>query len=446
MKDLRFNVVDEAVHMLDSDAEPWSIELELRVAGSLDEPRFRRAVGEALALHPMARARKLPSRPSQRHLFWHIPDAPDVDPVAVVDCRDDAALQAMRAELLSRRVPLVESPPLRVRLVRHPGGDVVMLNVHHAASDGYGGLRILRSIGRAYAGSADPLPDLDLARARDLEGALSAPDVDRLAPRLRDLADKARDQLSPPARIAADQAEDRPGYGFHHLALDPDTTRAIEEIDHPGTVNDVLVAALHLAIADWNGEHAVACRRIGVMVPVNLRPSEWRQEVVGNFILPTRVTTTGQDRASPRRALDAVNAQSRRIKEAGTAAALIEVLGPASSLPLWAKRTTSPLLALTGNRLVDTAILSNLGELDDPPSFGPDAGETTELWFSAPARMPLGLSVGVATVGDRLFLSLRYRHPQFGPGAARRFAGLYQAALERLCDAPAAVTARQAPG
>ncbi|MGH4012162.1 MAG: hypothetical protein ACRDTH_29050 [Pseudonocardiaceae bacterium] len=56
-----FNAVHEAIRLLDSPSEPWSIQLELRVSGWLDESRLRAALGEALAHHPMTRARQLPA-------------------------------------------------------------------------------------------------------------------------------------------------------------------------------------------------------------------------------------------------------------------------------------------------------------------------------------------------------------------------------------------------
>lgn len=58
---LAFNTVDEAVRLLDSSSEPWSIQLELRVTGRLDESRLRAALGKALASHPMTRARQIPA-------------------------------------------------------------------------------------------------------------------------------------------------------------------------------------------------------------------------------------------------------------------------------------------------------------------------------------------------------------------------------------------------
>ncbi|MGH4009095.1 MAG: hypothetical protein ACRDTH_13235 [Pseudonocardiaceae bacterium] len=49
---------------------------------------------------------------------------------------DDDALQAVRADLESLAVPLVTSPPLRIRLARHRDGDVVMPNCITPPGDG----------------------------------------------------------------------------------------------------------------------------------------------------------------------------------------------------------------------------------------------------------------------------------------------------------------------
>ena len=425
-----FTVVDEAVHALDSPREPWSIQVELGVPGHLDEARLRDALRQALDHHPMARARLVPARPDDRHHSWEITPRPDLDPLRVVDCPDETALAAARAELYGLSVPLAESPPLRLRLARHSGGELVMMSVNHAAFDGFGGLRVLHSLARAYDGRPEPPPLVDLTTARDLHAHLGAPDRSARARRAQRLADKMRDLASPPARLAPERASDEPGYGLHHLALSPERTQALAGLDAPGTLNDVLVAALTQAIAGWNEDHETPCERISVLVPVNLRPREWQQDVATNFVLESRVSTAATDRESPEATLEAVVAETDRIK-AGGGAALIEALEASATLPTWAKQQLSPLLALTGNRLVDTAVLSNLGKLDDAPSFGAEAGETSEAWFSAPARMPCGLSVGVVTLAGRLHLVFRYRWSLWDAEAATAFASRYVSELGR---------------
>ena len=90
------------------------------------------------------------------------------------------------------------------------------------------------------------------------------------------------------------------------------------------------------------------------------------------------------------------------------------------------------MLWLSGNRFVDTAILSNLGELKEPPDFGEDAGAAGEAWFSAPVRMPGGLCVGAATVRNRLCLTFRYRRSLLDRVSAENFANLFLTELQRV--------------
>lgn len=421
-----FSQVDEAVLLLDTDAAPWSVQLEARVSGSLDEARLREALVEALAQHPMARARRMPASASVLSDRWEIPDALDLDPLRAIDCPDDEALAVARAELQSKRVPLAESPPLRVRLARHPGGDVVMFNVNHAATDGFGALRVLESVARAYAGEPDPEPQVGFLESRELPMRLTLVDAPTKVRRWLVLLGRLGDLVAPPARLAPDGASANTGYGLHHLSLSRRQTSALERGRRNGTVNDVLLATLHRAIAGWNAEHGVRTGRIGVLVPANLRPEAWRHDVAGNFSLPSRVSTTRASRASRCTALDKVTAQTSRKKASGgMGTALIEILGRSPRSPLWAKQALTALLPLTGDRLVDTAMLSNIGRLEEPPWFGPEAGDTVEMWFSPPARMPLGLAIGAVTVGGQLHLVFRYRHRLFSRHAAERFAARY---------------------
>jgi hypothetical protein len=49
--------------------------------------------------------------------------------------------------------------------------------------------------------------------------------------------------------------------------------------------------------------------------------------------------------------------------------------------------------------------------------------------FSPPGRMPLGASFGVATLGDQMWVTLRYRHALFDAEAAQEFLRLYARVL-----------------
>jgi hypothetical protein len=101
---------------------------------------------------------------------------------------------------------------------------------------------------------------------------------------------------------------------------------------------------------------------------------------------------------------------------------IVDLLEFPTVLPSGVKRRLQELIPLTGNRVVDTAVLSNLGRLDALPGV-------RSVWFSPPGRMPLGASIGTATLGGELFVTLRYRHALFDAPAAADFAALYREVL-----------------
>jgi NRPS condensation-like uncharacterized protein len=105
---------------------------------------------------------------------------------------------------------------------------------------------------------------------------------------------------------------------------------------------------------------------------------------------------------------------------------VVDVLDRLAMLPVGVKRLLPDLIPLSGNMVVDTASLSNLGILDELPLLGDDAGPVRSVWFSQPGRMPLGTCIGVLTVEGRLHLTLRYRHAQFNSAAARAFIAMYR--------------------
>ena len=193
----------------------------------------------------------------------------------------------------------------------------------------------------------------------------------------------------------------------------------------PGRSRNILLAALHLAIGEWNLEHGTPGHRIGVLVQVNLRPPGWHDETIGNFSVTARVSTSRRHRADHATALEAITSQTTRNKRTRSGIALIAGLDRSGLLPLWAKQSRVVLQPLTSNRRIDAAMLSNLGLLDQPPSFGADAGETVDVWFSAPSRAPQSLCIGAVTVSGRLHLVFRYPRRVFGHEAARRFADCY---------------------
>jgi NRPS condensation-like uncharacterized protein len=419
-------VLDEAILHLDSHVEPWSVHLEVRYGKVLDERRLGEAVGTALDRHPAARARLVTSarRPSYE---WVASPSPDVDPYDVVHCDSDAALAAAREELLSRPVPLDVSPPLRIRLARHPDGDVVMLNLHHAAGDGMAALVFLQSVARAYAGRPEAVADLP----RGPRG----PAVTRLGrPQLRAVAGELLEAARPSARIASEGEPEAPGYAVHLLALDAARTQALRDRGRSdgATVNDLLLAALHLCVADWNAGHGAPARRVSVLMPVNLRPRRVWGEGFGNFTFMVPVSTLPRDRFSAPMTVAAVRRRTAEVKTEHTPIAVVSCLQRLRCLPVAFRRALVRLASTES--VVPTTLLSNLGVMEHDLDLGPGVGAPTQVWFSPPAKMPLGLAVGAVTADEQLHVTFRVRHPLMGRQALASFAAAYESALDTVID------------
>ena len=165
-----------------------------------------------------------------------------------------------------------------------------------------------------------------------------------------------------------------------------------------------------------------------MMMPVNLRPQAWWFEVVSNFSSYTTVQLPDDGMSNLSAAMRNVAAQTIQLKEAGAAGTLIDLLDFPRWLPAILKARLRDILPLVRKSLVETTWLSNLGRLAEAPNMG-DAGVVKALFFSPPAPMPMGVSLGVASMGDSLFMTLRYRKSLFTPAMADAFAQLLRAEL-----------------
>jgi NRPS condensation-like uncharacterized protein len=423
------SLLDELFLNLDQAHEPWGVHLEVRVGGRLDPAALSTAIRSAGRRHPMARARLAPWQASDRNYRWETADELDDVALTVVDCDDEARLAGVREELFSVSPSLAEPPPFRVVLARSAEGDSVLLNLHHAAGDGVSAMRLMLSILRAYAGEEDPVPSLDELVGRDfLALTLANSRKDRATRQAAFLRESLR-RLSGIERVARDGGDDRPGYGFVLLPLSPEQTQAVFAKRAGGTtVNDVLLAALAVAIRRWNAGHGRAAGNIALTMPVNLRPQAWRDELFANLASYVTVLIGAEDHGDLVRALQATGERTRELKRDALAGLAVDRLVGPNMLTVAAKRRLQGLIPLTGNVVVDTASLSNLGSLDGWPSLG-DGGSVEGVWFSPPGRMPLGAALGVVSTGGRLHVTVRYPRAQFGPPAAQAFADVYRDVL-----------------
>ncbi|MBJ8343493.1 NAD(P)/FAD-dependent oxidoreductase [Antrihabitans sp. YC2-6] len=136
----------------------------------------------------------------------------------------------------------------------------------------------------------------------------------------------------------------------------------------------------------------------------------------------------------------AVAVQTEPVRRAQEAAGLFDLVNIGNRVPVSLKRALPSLLPLTGNRLVDSSVLSNLGRIPVAPYF--DGEGPTEIYHSPPAALPIGVSVGAVTVAGSLHLAVRFLFEQFDAEAAEEFTDLLLDQLGAVANKPAATQSR----
>ncbi|GDY65923.1 hypothetical protein SAV14893_053160 [Streptomyces avermitilis] len=76
-----------------------------------------------------------------------------------------------------------------------------------------------------------------------------------------------------------------------------------------------------------------------------------------------------------------------------------------------------------------TTLLSNIGRIPYALDFGDTAGRARAVWFSAPARMPRGLTVTTASTAGRLHLALRWSRTLLSHGDGAHLRDLFEQSL-----------------
>jgi NRPS condensation-like uncharacterized protein len=468
-----FTSIEELDFFLENTGEPSLVQMETHVLGHLDRPALEAAVAGALAADPAARRRLAGTSRWHRRLRWESgAPARHTGPglVTVVAWNDPGELAGLREHLSGRPMSLNDGAA-RVILAVGPAHDVVILHTHHAAFDGISSLALLNAICAGYrnrvaardgadagggAGARDPATAGHAPAGAPAAGGGPAPRTGLRPPR----HDTAPHQAAAPpqpkdsgrrrpglaplpgtvTRIAAQGGQPgRPGYGAVLRSI-PVPRPVRGDRGHQGhgpfpTVNDVLVAALILAVDRWNAAHGRRSGRIRITVPVNTRSPDERWQGPGNLSRLIRVTARAGHRTDPARLLAHVAAQTRVGKlEARPGLDAVSRLLAAGWAPAPVKRHTVRMVRRLARPVcTDTSLVSNLGVVPEPPSF---SGGQEPLWFSGPAPMPRGLAVGAVTVAGRLHLSVHYRPALLDPVAAEDFTDAYRRALAELAGLP----------
>ncbi|MGX1562113.1 condensation protein [Streptomyces sp. NPDC055506] len=444
-----FPVVDEVSRHCLQEEEPETVHIEVHLPGPLDEPRLRKAFTEALHRHPRILMREARGAWYRRRYEWELTGEPDTEVVTFTPA-GPRALQDARTRALAEAPPLSMSPPIRLEAVglaagnraaeggtggrsgtplrraAHPPapspntstyqGTVLLLTINHTALDGPACLRILATAAELYGGrdnnpAAPP--------TRPAEPAQEPPDTPST--------------WSPPARVAQGTPDPSPGNGMLVTELPlPHRPKG-----SPYTVNDQLMVTTALTIAHWNREHGARPRPLRITMPVDDRPRDTTMPIGNGTRLVEVPFAPGELKAEMPTLLRRTAERTRALKalprpQLGHGAALLTT----PWAPVAARAALTRGLRRAAAPWTSTTLLSNIGRIPYPLDFGEEAGRAHAVWFSAPARMPRGLTVTTASTAGRLHLALRWSRALLSHGDGAHLRDLFEHYLHTTEVAP----------
>ena len=456
-----FPVVDEVSRHCLQEEEPETVHIEVHLPGPLDRDRLRAAFTEALRRHPRILMREATGHWYRRRYEWELTEEPDVEVVTFLRA-GPSALRDARTRALTTAPPLTLSPPIRLEVVEGAGpaegseasdavgeshlaagsraaeaapdsntaaprrrgpanppptsssgtakGTVLFLTINHTALDGPACLRVLATAAEIYSGK-DNSPTASPTRTPNTPQTLT----------------DTPSNWSPPARVAQGTPEPSPGNGMLVTELPlPHRPKG-----SPYTVNDQLMVTTALTIAHWNREHGANPRPLRITMPVDDRPRDATMPMGNGTRLvevpfsyeelaahdPTAMPALLRRTATRTRAL-----KSLPRPQLGHGAALLT----APVTPVAWRAALTRGLRRAAAPWTSTTLLSNIGRIPYPLDFGEEAGRAHAVWFSAPARMPRGLTVTTASTAGRLHLALRWSRALLSHGDGAHLRDLFE--------------------
>lgn len=217
----------------------------------LDPGRLDRAARACLLAHPILHSRLVRGNGPA---YWEMDEHPALPPILSEACPDKYY------PVVSRPVDPYGNLQVRIRLLRRPSGDVIVINLAHAAADGAGLLVLATHLLQEYMipGTLHPaeggIPVRDTLWTRAYTGDASS----------ATFASRMTDAFWPDPFGTSTGA-----VLFHHDEISPPVLEKIRTRVRSlgGTTNDALMAAYFLAMSDLTG----LMGPLAIYMPVNLR-------------------------------------------------------------------------------------------------------------------------------------------------------------------------------
>lgn len=449
----------EAYYWYDNQPEfPAAFPLELRFSGYLDRDAFTRAVAAVVERHPLLTALVTDAA---GHPAWI---AGDCTSFAVDWSDEDLPVSHPDGEWIDLR----KSPGLRVWVRRQPAGSRVLFEFHHACCDGLAAKRVVEEIlltyhrfwttGETIADLAPLVPERLRTRGNFGE---AAPTFRTAA---RDwwigLSHWAKLLMHAPAPLALPASNDNgtaPGSKLAHGQGSPTADRFLEILTHSwsvaeavklrsaasslgGTLNDLFLRDLFLAMRDWNASHGrPRSERFRINMPASLGGKEDAQMPAANALSFAFLTHSARECDRPQDLFESVRRETESVKRHRLGLYFLGGLAVGSLVPGLVPRM------LRMNRSFATVCLSNVGNtFTRAPLPRQDralvCGNTVlrQVRAAPPYRRLTRASFVVINYAGACELNLRCDPRAFSPAQAQEFLATYVDRLQASASAAGA--------
>jgi NRPS condensation-like uncharacterized protein len=219
----------------------------------LDMLRMFAAASKCIDAYPILRSKLVRG---QGPAYWELQEKEASDEVFSVNFIEERDYRS--------HLPLAIDPygksQSKIRLLRSPDRDVIVINLAHAAADGFGLMMMAGTLLKAY---------LDPSSVPSCEGGLPVRDTQWTADLIEglDVSNDAMDTV--PSTWPSLCGQSREPSTFHRAVIPPDQVSQIKQAAHAcgGTINDVLLSAFYMSLSELTGKNGLQ----RMSFPVNLR-------------------------------------------------------------------------------------------------------------------------------------------------------------------------------
>jgi len=468
----RLSPEDAAFLLMDTPESAMNIGSIAIFEGEIETSRFVANIESKLHLIPRYRQRVMPAPFSLGRATWEDDPAFDIRrhvlETALEPPGSDAQLLELASRLYGRQLER-DKPLWEINIVRGlSGGRTAAVScVHHCLADGVGGVEMLMVVLDVSPEPAPPPPPDEPWQPRPLPSRWSllvdalfdsaAERVDRWAGLQRGLVEvmlggdvttaraiergirRALPYFAVPVKRAFFNGPFSPRRQIAVTSFAFEQVRAVRKAVC-GTVNDVMLAVLSLAMREYLRRHgeSVDERELRVLTPVNIRRED-ESGMLGNHIsmllveLPLYL-------ADPVQVLRVVARRTEKLKEEHAAEGIAMVGEALMGLP-------APLLAMAAGLPAPPNTVANMVCTNIPGPMIPlytVGHRLLEHYALAPLGWEMGVGVAVTSYNQRIYVTL-----QSDPALADDMddlCGLFNDAYAALCAAAGVdVAARAAP-